>query len=155
MYFAGIAEETAFNDRNDWIIPGSVTQTGTETDGLTPIYSPNTVHLDMAHNGTTRNYWANIQGGARNEEVLLPAGFIKLREVSIAYDLPNQLLESTPFGSAKISLIGKNLWLHTAKRNHFVDPEASAFGSGSNVQGYEFLGIPTQASYGFNMRLTF
>jgi len=35
-----------------------------------------------------------------------------------------------------------------------IDPEASAFGTG-NAQGYEFYGIPTQASYGFNLRATF
>ena len=154
MYFNGIAEETAFNDREDWIIPGSVQQTGTESDGVTPIYTPNTVPLDMAHNGTVRTYWSNIQGGSRNTEVMFDASFIKLREVSLAYDIPRQLLDSTPIGSATISFIGRNLWLHTAADNHFVDPEASAFGSNSNIQGYEFIGIPTQASYGFNLRFT-
>ena len=155
LYFAGIAEETAFNDRQEWIIPGSVVQTGLESDGVTPIYAPNNVPLDMVHNGTVRNYWSTIQGGSRNEEVIFDASFIKLRELSLGYDLPQKLLSSTPIGSANIAFIGRNLWLHTADDNHFVDPEASSFGSSSNIQGYEFIGIPTQASYGFNLRFTF
>lgn len=158
MYFAGIAEETAFNDRESYIIPGSVTQQIVDgnpvlDDQGNPVYVPNTVPLTMSGGGV-RNIWSNVQGGSRNEEVLLDASFIKLREVAINYDLPKKLLEKTPFGSVRIGAIGRNLWMHTAKDNHFIDPEASAFGNG-NVQGYESLGIPSQYSYGFNLRVTF
>ena len=158
MYFAGIAEETAFNDRESYIIPGSVTQqivdgTPVVDDQGNAVYVPNTVPLTMSGGGV-RNIWSNVQGGSRNEEVLLDASFIKLREVAINYDLPKKLLEKTPFGSVRIGAIGRNLWMHTAKDNHFIDPEASAFGNG-NVQGYESLGIPSQYSYGFNLRVTF
>jgi TonB-linked SusC/RagA family outer membrane protein len=153
LYFTGTAEETAFNDREEWIVPNSVVQTGVDDDN-NPVYSPNTTPLTMYGGGTYRTYWSTIQGGARNEELLLDASYIKLRELALNYTLPKSLLSKTPFGNITVGLIGRNLWLHTAEDNHVIDPEASAFGNG-NQQGYEFYGIPTQATYGVNLRATF
>ncbi|MBL7858571.1 MAG: SusC/RagA family TonB-linked outer membrane protein [Cyclobacteriaceae bacterium] len=158
LYFNGQLEETAFNDREEWIVPNSVVQVGTQ-DGQ-PVYAPNTTPLTMYGTGSYRQYWANIQGGSRNDEVILDASFIKLRELALNYSLPKQWLEKTPFGDIMVGVVGRNLWLHTAKNNHVIDPEANAYGAGNaagfvNVQGYEFYGIPTQATYGFNLRATF
>ncbi|HNC30362.1 MAG TPA: hypothetical protein PKX08_10175, partial [Cyclobacteriaceae bacterium] len=91
---------------------------------------------------------------SRNEQVLVDASYIKLRELSLTYTFPKSWLQKTPFGNVSVGAVGRNLWLHTAKNNHVIDPEASTFGTG-NAQGYEFYGIPTQASYGFNLRATF
>lgn len=159
LYFNGQLEETAFNDREEWIVPNSVIQTGVDENNQ-PVYAPNTIPLTMYNTGTARNYWANIQGGARNEEILIDASFIKLREIALNYSLPKALLNKTPFGDVTIGVIGRNLWLHTAKDNHVIDPEANAYGAGNapgavNVQGYEFYGVPTQATYGVNLRATF
>lgn len=153
LYFNGQLAETAFNDREEWIVPNSVVQIDEDDDG-NPVYAPNTTPLTMYGPGTVRNYWAQIQGGSRNDQVLIDASFIKLREVALNYNFPKAWLQKTPFGNVTIGAIGRNLWLHTAKNNHVIDPEASAFGTG-NAQGYEFYGIPTQASYGFNLRATF
>ena len=158
LYFNGQAEETAFNNRDEYIIPNSVVQVGTD-DEDNPIYAPNTTPLTIYDN-TMRDYWANVQGGDRNEEVLLDASYIKLRELAINYTLPKAWLQKTPFGEITVGAIGRNLWLHTAKDNHVIDPEANAFGSGgmpgyTNLTGYEFYGVPTQATYGFNLRATF
>lgn len=158
LYFNGQAEETAFNDRDEWIIPNSVVQDGVDDQG-NPQYVDNTTPLTMYDN-TYRDYWADIQGGDRNEEVLLDASYIKFRELSINYSLPKAWLEKTPFGDVSVGAMGRNLWLHTAKNNHMIDPEANAFGAGNmpgfgNITGYEFYGVPPQASYGFNLRATF
>ncbi len=151
LYFAGLAEETAFNDREEWIVPNSVVQTGTDDDG-NPIYSPNTTPLTMYGGGNVRNYWAQIQGGSRNEAVLLDASYLKLREVALRYTIPTALISKTPFKGITVGAVGRNLWLRTQGNNHFIDPEASAFGNG-NAQGYEFLGIPPQATYGFDLKI--
>ena len=135
-------------------MPNSVVQVGTNGDTGEPIYEPNTTPLTMYGPGTVRNYWAQIQGGSRNEQVLVDASYIKLRELSLTYTFPKSWLQKTPFGNVSVGAVGRNLWLHTAKNNHVIDPEASTFGTG-NAQGYEFYGIPTQASYGFNLRATF
>jgi len=151
LYFAGLAEETAFNDREEWIVPNSVVQTGTDDDG-NPIYSPNSTPLTMYGTGNVRNYWSQIQGGSRNEAVLLDASYLKLREVALRYTIPTALISKTPFKGITVGAVGRNLWLRTQGNNHFIDPEASAFGNG-NAQGYEFLGIPPQATYGFDLKI--
>ncbi|MFH6981883.1 SusC/RagA family TonB-linked outer membrane protein [Marinoscillum luteum] len=151
LYFAGLAEETAFNDREEWIVPNSVVQTGTDDDG-NPIYSPNSTPLTMYGTGNVRNYWSQIQGGSRNEAVLLDASYLKLREVALRYTIPTTLISKTPFKGITVGAVGRNLWLRTQGNNHFIDPEASAFGNG-NAQGYEFLGIPPQATYGFDLKI--
>ena len=158
LYFNGQAEETAFNDREPWIVPNSVKQIDVDEEGK-PIYAPNDIPLVMWDN-TYRDYWSNVQGGDRNEIVLLDASFIKLRELALNYVLPAKWLQNTPFGEVRIGAIGRNLWLHTAKDNHMIDPEANAFGAGSapgyrNIEGYEYYGVPTQATYGFNLRASF
>jgi hypothetical protein len=158
LYFNGQAEETGFNNRDEYIIPNSVVEVDIDDQG-NPVYEPNTTPLTIYDN-TMRSYWANVQGGDRNEEVLLDASYIKLRELAINYSLPKAWLQKTPFGDVTIGAIGRNLWLHTGKNNHFIDPEANAFGAGSmpgytNLTGYEFYGVPTQATYGFNLRATF
>jgi hypothetical protein len=157
LYFNGQVEETAFNDREEWIVPNSVVQV-TDENGITT-FVPNTTPITMYDN-TSRDYFANIQGGARNEEVLLDASYVKLRELALNYTFPKGWLSKTPFGNVTIGAIGRNLWLHSAKNNHVIDPEANAFGAGSmpgytNLAGYEFYGVPSQASYGFNLRATF
>ncbi len=151
LYFAGLAEETAFNDREEWIVPNSVVQTGTDDDG-NPIYSPNSTPLTMYGTGNVRNYWSQIQGGSRNDAVLLDASYLKLREVALRYTIPTALISKTPFKGITVGAVGRNLWLRTQGNNHFIDPEASAFGNG-NAQGYEFLGIPPQATYGFDLKI--
>jgi TonB-linked SusC/RagA family outer membrane protein len=84
------------------------------------------------------------------------ATVIRLREVSLAYNLPSSILEKTPFGSARISLSGRNLWYKAPnfpKGSNF-DPEVSQFGN-SNLQGYEFTSAPSTRRYGVNLSVTF
>ena len=38
---------------------------------------------------------------------------IRLRQVSLSYDLPKKILENTPFGSASVTLSGDNLWFNS------------------------------------------
>lgn len=158
LYFNGQAEETAFNNRDEFVIPNSVVQVGVNDQGQ-PVYAPNSTPLTMYDN-TLRDYWSNVQGGARNEVVLLDASYIKLRELALSYTLPKRWLQNSPLGEVTIGVLGRNLWLHSAKDNHMIDPEANAFGAGSmpgygNLSGFEFYGVPTQATYGFNLRATF
>ncbi|RLD21855.1 MAG: SusC/RagA family TonB-linked outer membrane protein, partial [Bacteroidetes bacterium] len=84
------------------------------------------------------------------------ATVIRLREVGLSYTLPASLIDKTPFGSASISLTGRNLWYNAPnfpKGSNF-DPETSQFGN-SNAQGFEFTSAPSVKRYGVNLRFTF
>lgn len=96
-------------------------------------------------------YWTDQEILSRN---LLDATFTKLREISLTYDLPKDLLKKTPFGSATLGFAGRNLFMWTPKENTFVDPESSSFGT-SNAQGFEFNTMPTLRTFTVNLKVTF
>lgn len=73
--------------------------------------------------------------------------FVKLRELSLGYDIPVSVYARTPFKAIVFSLIATNPWLIYAK-NRDVDPsilENSWFEGGQ---------LPNTRSFGFNVRLS-
>ena len=85
-------------------------------------------------------------------EWLFDNNFTKLREVAIAFDLPPQVLEALPVSQARITLVGRNLWLWTAVPH--IDPETAAIeGSTSeaNLAGIEYEQYPTPRTFGINI----
>jgi len=81
---------------------------------------------------------------------------VRLREVSLGYDLPKSLLEKTPFGVINISVSGRNLYWYSPNIPKYTnfDPETSTFGA-SNQQGFEYTNAPNSRRYGVNLRVTF
>jgi TonB-linked SusC/RagA family outer membrane protein len=82
---------------------------------------------------------------------------IRLREVSLGYTLPKTLLSKTPFGSATLSVSGRNLWFNAPNvlEGLNLDPEVLGEPADSNIQGFEYGSAPTTRRYGFNLTLTF
>ncbi|MDU1904430.1 MAG: SusC/RagA family TonB-linked outer membrane protein [Dysgonomonas sp.] len=96
------------------------------------------------------NYWGTM--ASITEPWIYDATNIRLRELSVGYTLPRKVLSNTPIQSAKISFVGRNLWMIHSKTDGF-DPE-SGFSTG-NAQGFEFGSMPTLRSLGFNVNVTF
>lgn len=69
--------------------------------------------------------------------------FLKLRELSLTYNLPQNLLQRLSLQSASISLIGRNLLLLAKIPNTDPDP------------GYDDLNAPGVRSIGFNINLKY
>jgi hypothetical protein len=94
--------------------------------------------------------------GGVNEGSIFDATVFRLREISLAYELPKSLLGSSPFGSATISLSGRNLWYNAPNFPKYTnfDPEVSSLGVG-NSQGYDNLSVPTTKRFGVNLRCSF
>jgi hypothetical protein len=94
--------------------------------------------------------------GGVNEGSVLDATVLRLREISLAYELPKTLLKNTPFGSASISLSARNLWYNAPNFPKYTnfDPEVSSLGVG-NSQGYDNLAVPTTRRFGANLRFSF
>lgn len=94
--------------------------------------------------------------GGVAEGSVFDATVFRLREITLGYRLPKSFLKNTPFGSAFISVSGRNLWYKAPnfpKYTHF-DPEVSSFGVG-NSQGYDNLSVPTTRRFGVNLRFSF
>ena len=80
----------------------------------------------------------------------------RLRELSLTYDIPSNILKKTAFGKMSFSVIGNNLWYfapNVPKYTNF-DPEATSYGS-SKLQGIETSAAPTAKRLGFKINLTF
>jgi outer membrane receptor protein involved in Fe transport len=137
--FGGYTQETAFNDRKDYVWPNSVyaDANGKYVDNTNVKFHPYT-------------YWTSV---APSAAYLIDASYVKLREASLQYDLPRQLIKRTGLGGLSVTLYGNNLFIWTPKSNQFADPEMNGQGA-ANVQGYEFLSNPSLRNYGIKLNAT-
>lgn len=86
------------------------------------------------------------------DEFVYDASFIKLRQFSLGYSLPNSILSKTPLQAVTLSLVARNLLLLYSNIPN-VDPE-STYNSG-NAQGLEMYGVPPTRSLGLNLMVRF
>ncbi|QSE97293.1 SusC/RagA family TonB-linked outer membrane protein [Fulvivirga lutea] len=113
---------------------------------------PNTTMVEV----NTLYFGQSFAINGQDEWSIWDATVVRLREVTLGYTLPKSLLEKTPFGSAKVTLSGRNLWYNAPnfpEASNF-DPEVSQFGN-TNLQGYEFTSAPSTRRYGVTVNLTF
>jgi TonB-linked SusC/RagA family outer membrane protein len=90
-------------------------------------------------------------------EYIHPADFIKLREASINYALPQRLTARMGLSRASISISGRNLWLGTkygGGDNGSVDPEV-AFTSTSEFTVSDYANIPMQRRWHISTNFSF
>ncbi|MBD2702246.1 SusC/RagA family TonB-linked outer membrane protein [Spirosoma sp. BT702] len=104
-----------------------------------------------------------------SEAYVTPAWFVKLRDVNLAYRVPQSLINKTKiFSGASIALYGRNLFTIVDKMNYYTDPEFSyqgnpAPGSTAVPTTNTAIGIginsttqtPPVRQYGVNINLTF
>ena len=88
-------------------------------------------------------------GGGPSVAAMEPADWVRLRDITLAYDLPEI---SKYVESAQIYVTGKNLWLDTPYTG--VDPETNLSGS-SNGQGMDYFNNPGTKSYSVGVKLSF
>jgi TonB-linked SusC/RagA family outer membrane protein len=149
----GVTRDTENREMN-YIIPGVLgnVNTGEPILNAEGKKIPNTIQVE-----TNDLYFGETFGtNAADEWNVFDATTFRLQEASLGYTLPKSLLEKTPFGSATITLTGRNLWYkapNMPKYSHF-DPQTSTFGT-SNAQGFEYDNVPSVRRFGVNVRLTF
>ncbi|MBM1106857.1 SusC/RagA family TonB-linked outer membrane protein [Aurantibacter crassamenti] len=115
------------------------------------------VQADGSANNISVNseqFWAKI--GGRNSPVgeafVEDASNIRMREMSLGYSLPQSLLGNGPFKSAKVSLVGRNLFF--IKNNASFDPEV-LINTNTNADGFESFSPPSTSSLGVNVKFAF
>jgi len=87
-----------------------------------------------------------------HRDFVYDASFIKLREVSLSYNIPAALLSKLLVKGATISFVGSNLWI-IHKNLPYADPEAGL--SAGNIQGYSVGSLPGTRDFGFNLKFNF
>ncbi|MEX2574574.1 MAG: SusC/RagA family TonB-linked outer membrane protein [Balneolaceae bacterium] len=78
--------------------------------------------------------------------------FVKLREVTVTYNLPVNIVQYAHLQSASVSLVGRNLMYLYDPMPH-VDPESNNYAG--NARGLEGFGLPPTRTVGFNVSLNF
>lgn len=126
-------------------VTGNVRETGIAVKGVDENGAPFTQTL------SAQDYFQGI-AFSLTDQFVSDAGFIKLRQLTLGYNFPRTLLSKTPFQSASLSLVARNLLLLYSQLKN-VDPESNY--STSNGQGLENFGIPPTRSYGLNLMVRF
>jgi hypothetical protein len=146
LRFAGLVEETA--NREGFVDVG--VNAVENPDGSTS-YVPNTTEV-----ASVQEYWQNIGNTSNTEGNIFDASYVKLREVTLSYALPKSMFGDGFVKGLSIGLEGRNLWLIDSEVPH-VDPEASFFGPSliGGAANIEWWSVPSAASYGANVRITF
>lgn len=81
------------------------------------------------------------------------ASFIKLREISVGYNLPKKLISKIKMSNARISFVGRNLWIFYQNTPKGLDPEAAL--NAGNGQGLESGSLPPSTTFGVDLKLAF
>jgi TonB-linked SusC/RagA family outer membrane protein len=145
MYFTGNAKQTAYNDRNPFVIPNSVYE---DDNGN---YIENSTALDIYN---IYDYWDG-GGSDLGSGFLIDKSYVKLRSVIASWTVPTKWLTNKFIQGADVSVYGNNLLVWTAKSNTFVDPESSTFGNDLSGNFGEYSANPSARRFGFNVKLKF
>ncbi|WP_421945534.1 SusC/RagA family TonB-linked outer membrane protein [Pedobacter sp.] len=144
--FTGLSYTSAQYDRLPFVVPNSSIESPAGSGNFIPNTSVKT--LDGGF-----DYW---YGQYRNiqENYVNDATFVKLRELSLTYNLPaSWLSKQKVVKRASIGLVGRNLLTWLPKENIFTDPEFS-FTDGNSTGISDYIAPPTRI-YGFNLNVTF
>lgn len=122
--------------------PGKVVGVGVDIAG-----NPNTA------SNTAQNYYSVVRAKGLVEPVIYDAGYWKLRQITIGYDLTRFFKGTSAIKGMKLSLVANNV-LMLKKWVPNIDPEAFAYSS-DNVVGMESATVPSTRSLGFNLNVKF
>jgi TonB-linked SusC/RagA family outer membrane protein len=146
-YMAAFMKQEFTNNRNDVVIFDGVLADGT----------PNTKEVWLGQglgpdgvnygDGFYRNYHRRM-----SENFVYDASFVKLRNVTLSYNLPKSWLTPLSIKGASVSASMNNIILWTPWYNY--DPESYATGSASNATGLGGMGHPGTRSMLFSVNIT-
>ena len=110
------------------------------------------MHTDMFNRWTPLNKNSNVHAlnyqdqnaNGSSDRWLTSASYFSLRNVTLGYSLPQNVLRKTPISKLRIYLTGDNLWLKSARQG--FDPRQSFSGS----TGYVYSALATY-SVGLNL----
>ena len=144
-FSTGIGAETEL--RNAQVVFKGVKNVGTAES---PVYVPNdkNVLIDQSFYANSFPYKLATENNGFQD-----ASWIRLQNVSLSYDLPKNWLQKSFIRSASVSVTANNLWLSTSFNG--FDPEASAYGSGSNSIGYVGTGVPATRNIFVGLNVNF
>jgi TonB-linked SusC/RagA family outer membrane protein len=153
LTFTGTGKITTSYDRKPFVVPNSVYL---DNSGK---YVPNT---NIATQNGHYDYWVSHYRTI-DENFVTSAAFWKLRDVSLSYTIPTNIVKKTKiFKAATLGIFGRNLIMLTPRENQFGDPEllastASSGGTIGNGIGFNDTegALPSARAFGLTLNITF
>lgn len=136
----GMSAETEKREESG-IIPGVGNASGKENTIVVP--------LDEYWFGTLNNTFNSSLG----HPFVQKANWVRLRVVSLSYELGPDVLKRLHLQGATVSLTGRNLFLSTPYKG--IDPESSLTSNNSHAQGLEYFNTPGTRSFAIGLSLKF
>ncbi|WKV11867.1 SusC/RagA family TonB-linked outer membrane protein [Marivirga harenae] len=133
--YSGMLPETA---------EGNIREEGVIVDGVTETGETNTTAVPA------QTFYQSIWTVAAPN--VYDASFVKLREVTVGYNIPNSVFGNLAIKDARISFLGRNLAILFSNLP-YLDPQG-VNGAG-NIQGLENAQVPTSRSLGFDLSFKF
>jgi len=135
----GVTKDPVIDRELTFILPG-VKQDGT----------PNDVQV------TASNYFFNAYHTGPDEPNVFDGSVVRLRELSLGYEVPASIVSRTPFTRASVALSGTNLWFRALNfpPNMNFDPDVLGTGVGNGL-GFDFVTGASSRRFGGTVTLTF
>lgn len=146
-FYSAFGKLNYSNNRNNVVVFDGVLEDG----------NPNTNQVWLGQgigpdfNDYGAGFYRNHHRGV-SENFVQDASFIKLRNVTLSYDLPKTIISATPFTRVNVSASANNIILYTPWKGY--DPESFSSGASSNATAFTGLGVPGVSSYFFTLNLT-
>jgi TonB-linked SusC/RagA family outer membrane protein len=134
----GVIKETAVDRELPRVLPGVIETSPGK-------YIPNNIQI------SAQTYWQTL-GGLQSEFNVYDATVFRLRELSLSYDIPKELVAKLRMSGARFSLFANNVFY--VAPNAIIDPEVNTQGQG-NIRGLELQSAPSARTVGANLRLIF
>lgn len=150
MEFTGRSMESVSSNRQDFVWPNSVINTGTSEN---PVYVENT---NIPITNGRMEFWQNTFNEIK-ENYIKDATALKIREIALNYSLPKEFLGNSLTG-LRVGIVGRNLLTWLPEENRFSDPE---FNNANTAQNGNAIGIggyfqsPPTRSLGISVNLEF
>ncbi|MFR9608060.1 MAG: SusC/RagA family TonB-linked outer membrane protein [Rikenellaceae bacterium] len=148
MQFTGNGIQTTYNNRDPFVIPGSVVSNG---DGT---YSENTTAI-MHSDGSYQEYYDTYGNGEGGLAYLIDRSYAKVRNISLGYTLPKSTVSQLGLSDVYVSVFVNNAFMWTASDNSYIDPEVSTEGTDLSGSFGEMYAYPSSRIYGFNIGVKF
>jgi len=117
-----------------------------------PVSGVTTNGTPISKNVDAQLYYQRLAAISKTD--VLSGDFIKLRQVTLGYTIPEKAFSKVPvISSIQLSLVARNL-LIIMKKSDNIDPEAE-FAAGINYAGIEGTSLPTTRTFGINANIKF
>ncbi len=150
--WSGTGYRTAVYNRERFVFPNSVIPDPANAGK----YIANT-NITVKNGNGNNGFWTDGINRDVTSNYVTSGDFWKLRELSLAYDVPVTVLNRTKFiKGVRLSVEGRNLLMWMAKDNYYTDPEYSDASNDNNGVGLTGLNQPPPSRfYGATISLKF